>query len=207
MLLRTALFLTCLSVGVSAPVQVQYPFVNIAHAKHDQQLNKAQDFVQKVAEEGIGFLRNADLTQEQRVQSFETFLSKHFDMRSIGRFALGTYWRLASKAQRSEYLDLFEVNVLRLYSGRFSEYKDQHVEVRKARKEGKLDTVVTSYVVAPGQPDIKLDWRLRKRNGQYKIIDVIVAGVSMAMTQRADYSSVIQRGGGKVEVLLKHLRP
>ena len=75
-----------------------------------------------------------------------------------------------------------------------------------ARAEGKRDILVNSEVQAQNGQAIKVDWRLRDRKGSFKVIDVIVEGVSMSVTQRSDFSSVIQRGGGNIEVLLKHLR-
>ena len=74
------------------------------------------------------------------------------------------------------------------------------------RDDGKKDILVNSYIVPKGGSKVKVDWRVREKNGKMKIIDVIIEGVSMSLTQRSDFSSVIQRGGGKIEVLLEHLR-
>ena len=71
---------------------------------------------------------------------------------------------------------------------------------------GKNDVLVTSYIVPDAGSKVQVDWRVRNKNGSYQIIDVIIEGVSMTMTQRSDFSSVIQRGGGDFEVLLAHLR-
>jgi phospholipid transport system substrate-binding protein len=62
-------------------------------------------------------------------------------------------------------------------------------------------------IVSPeGKPPVKVDWRVRNKDGRYKIVDVLVEGVSMSLTQRSDFSSVIQAGGGDVQVLLNHLK-
>ena len=65
---------------------------------------------------------------------------------------------------------------------------------------------MNSSIIPNGGSKIKVDWRVREKNGQMKVIDVVIEGVSMALTQRSDFSSVIQRGGGKIDVLLEHLR-
>jgi phospholipid transport system substrate-binding protein len=167
----------------------------------------AQSFIQSMAQRGIDFLSDEKLTQEQRKQEFRQLLRSSYDMRTIGRFALGTYWKTASKQQQEEYQTLFEKKIVEVYSARFSEYKGQQLEVTVARAEGDTDTIVTSYVLpSKGGEKVQVDWRVRNKGGQYKVIDVIVAGVSMAMTQRSDFASVIQRGGGDVNVLLDHLR-
>jgi len=210
---RCALLLGCFCLGLSMPLTphgvANFHVITKSYASSalsDAQVTQAKDFVNHVAEEGIAFLSDQRFTHEQRVEEFKTLLSNNFDMRTIARFSLGRYWRGATDTQKAEYLDLFEQNILEVYSQRFTEYRNQVVDVRDARAEGKADVLVTSYITSEDSPDIKVDWRVRNKDGGYKIIDIMVEGVSMALTQRSDYSSVIQRGGGKVEVLLAHLR-
>lgn len=176
----------------------------IAVEAHD--LEKAQKFVNNVAAEGIGFLSDSTLTQDQRITEFKKLLQNSFDMKTIGIFTLGKYWRQATPEQKKEYLSLFEKMIIDVYASRFGEYSGEELVVTNARAEGKRDILVNSEVQAQNGQAIKVDWRLRDRKGSFKVIDVIVEGVSMSVTQRSDFSSVIQRGGGNIEVLLKHLR-
>lgn len=172
----------------------------------EKALENAKAFVSKVADKGIGFLSNNELSQAQRKAAFKKLLKQNFDMRTIARFALGRYWRSASKAQQTEYLSLFEKMVINVYADRFGEYKGEKLNVKDARPEGKRDILVHSSVKGESGPEVKVDWRLRQKDGRYKVIDIIVEGVSMSLTQRSDFASVIQRGGGNIEVLLEHLR-
>lgn len=165
----------------------------------------AQSFITKMAKQGIDFLANPDLTLEQRKAEFKTLLSNNFDMKTIGRFSLGTYWRSASDAQKKEYLDLFEKNVINVYSKRFSDYGGEEFKVTGASPNGASDAIVHSYIDSKGQK-IKIDWRVREKDGQMRVIDISVEGVSMATTQRSEFSSIIQRGGGDIQVLLDHLK-
>ena len=96
--------------------------------------------------------------------------------------------------------------VIDVYSQRFEDYNGQDIEIIGSRPEGKRDILVSSILKQDGGPDVRLDWRVRKKNGRHKVVDVIVEGVSMSLTQRSDFASVIQRGGGNVEALLQHLR-
>lgn len=166
----------------------------------------ASAFVQDMADKGIDFLDNDELTVEQKKNRFRVLLKDSFDMRTIGRFALGRYWRVATEKQRNEYLRLFKNMVIEVYAKRFSEYKGQGFEVTKARADGERDAIVTSFVIPKNEPKIQVDWRVRYKNGRYQIVDIIVEGVSMSVTQRSDFSSVIQRGGGNVQVLLDHMK-
>lgn len=127
-------------------------------------------------------------------------------MNTIGRFALGRYWRSASPAQQEEYLGLFESMIVEIYSRRFGDYNGEKFEILSARELGKTDVIVSSRIVPKNNVPIALDWRVRQKKGRFVIIDVMVEGVSMALTQRSDFASVIQRGGGNIDVLLNHLR-
>lgn len=166
----------------------------------------ARDMIDKMGEKAISFLSDDSLSQDQKEDRFRELLRAHFDMPTIGRFALGNNWKNANPEQQKEYQKLFEALVVEVYAARFNDYQGQKFEVSSFRDTGKQDVVVTSYIVPDTGSKVQVDWRVRNRNGQYKIVDVIIEGVSMTVTQRSDFSSVIQRGGGNIEVLLDHLR-
>lgn len=176
-------------------------FVRVADQKG------AENFVDSMAGRAIAFLGNDAMSQQQKRASFRKLLEDSFDMATIGRFALGTYWRSASESQRAEYQKQFKVMVVNVYSERFSEYTNQTFRTTGSRPDGDKDVIVSSLIESPeGKPPVKVDWRVRNKDGRYKIVDVLVEGVSMSLTQRSDFSSVIQAGGGNVQVLLDHLK-
>lgn len=191
-------------------------FLGVSEASHSRgssfvtvsksESQAAENFVDKMAGDAISFLGNVDLSEAQKQKKFRVLLTKSFDMSTIGRFALGRYWRTASAEQRKEYQSLFRDMIIEVYSRRFGEYDGQALEIRSSRKDSEKDVTVQSFIVAGSGQEIQVDWRVRYKNGQYKVIDVMVEGVSMALTQRSDFSSVIQRGGGKISVLIAHLR-
>jgi phospholipid transport system substrate-binding protein len=167
----------------------------------------AQNFINSMARRALDFLGNAQQTQGQKTESFRRLLEENYDMETIGRFTLGRYWKTATPQQRTEYQRLFKKRVVEMYSQRFSEYKGQKFETVSARPEGENDTIVTSKIIpADGAQEIMVDWRVRYKDGRYRVVDVIVEGVSMSVTQRSDFSSVIQQGGGDVQVLIDHLK-
>ncbi|MGB0720634.1 MAG: MlaC/ttg2D family ABC transporter substrate-binding protein [Bdellovibrionales bacterium] len=166
----------------------------------------AEAFVQKTADQGIGFLSDSNLSAAKKKQSFQKLLQNNFDMKTIGRFALGRYWNVASDAERAEYQKLFNAMIVEVYSRRFGDYTGESLEVRSSRQDSASDVTVTSFIVPKSGQDIQLDWSVRYKNGSYRVVDVKVEGVSMALTQRSEFASVIQRGGGQVAVLLDHLR-
>lgn len=183
------------------------PVISVTAAAGQNNVTEgAKNFIASMGDRGINFLGNQGMTQEAKSAEFRQLLNDSFDMNTIARFSLGTYWKTATPAQQQEYLKLFNNMIVKVYSKRFSDYKGQKFEVRSARTAEGKDSVVTSFIVPSDGPQVQVDWRVRNKGGSYKVVDIIVEGVSMSQTQRADFASVIQRGGGKVDALLQHLR-
>jgi len=128
------------------------------------------------------------------------------DAERISRFVLGRYWNTASDEERREFVKLFEEYVARAYATRLAEYAGEQFKVIGSRPDGD-GAVVSSQILRPaGSAPIKVDWRLSGRNGIYKISDVAVDGISMAVTQRSEFASVIQHNGGQLQGLITMLR-
>jgi phospholipid transport system substrate-binding protein len=144
--------------------------------------------------------------RERNVQRFQELLYLGFDVPYIARFVLGRYWNAATADQREEYERLFTRMILKIYADRFSLYAGETLKVVGSRQDSSVDAIVSSQIVRPSGPPINVDWRVRDRNGEYKIIDVVVEGISMGVVQRDEFSSVIQRGGGNIDALLTVLR-
>lgn len=190
----------------SLPKIAQTGDLVITVAATDGEVDAARSFIDGMAQRAINFLADQSMSQDQKSKQFQKLLADSFDLKTIGRFALGRYWRVASPAQQTEYLKLFEKMVVDVYSNRFKDYQGQDLVVDSAKPEGDKDVMVTSYIVPDSGSKVRVDWRVRDKDGRQKIVDIIVEGVSMAVTQRSEFSSVIQAGGGDVAVLLDHLR-
>jgi phospholipid transport system substrate-binding protein len=189
----------------------------IAHAVSDKAYasatdaneKEAQDFIAQLSNEGLAFLANDKLSLAQKKARFKKLLDNKFDIKTIGQFALGVHWRNVSDNEKAEYLDLFEKMVVNVYARRFNEYQGQKFEITGASKRGKRDYSVSSRILPPqGQkgPKVSVDWRLREKNGNLKVIDISVEGISMIMTQRDDFAAVMQKGKGDIAFLLAELR-
>lgn len=167
----------------------------------------AENFIESVAERGIGFLSDTKLSESGKRAAFRTLLRDAFDLKTIGRFALGPYWRTASNAQRMEYQRLFEEMVIGVYAARFGTYNGQQLKIDGSKAVGDTDTMVTTHIKPKdGGEAVQVDWRVRFDGGHYRVVDVVVEGVSMSVTQRSDFASVISNGGGDVAVLINHLK-
>jgi phospholipid transport system substrate-binding protein len=102
---------------------------------------------------------------------------------------------------------LFEALVVKTYGDRMTLYTGEGFRVVGTRPESEKDFVVNSQITHPdGSEPTVIDWRVRQRNGKLGVIDVIVEGVSLSVTQRQEYSAVIQRNDGQIEGLLTLMR-
>lgn len=142
----------------------------------------------------------------QRVARFRQLFSQDFDVPGIARFVLGRYWRLATPDQQQEFIRLFTDYIALAYSNRLAEYSGENLRVTGSRPAPDGSLVSSEIIRTNGQPPAKVDWLLTQHAGAYKISDVIVEGVSMAVTQRSEFASVIQRNGGQVQGLITVLR-
>jgi phospholipid transport system substrate-binding protein len=175
---------------------------------HDQAIaTQPGKFIQNLGEEAISVIANKSLTQDQRSDHFREMLRSSFDLPTIGRFVIGRSWNAATSDQQQEYMKLFEALVVKTYSDRFSLYTGEGFRVTGMRPETEKDVVVTSEITHPdGSEPTTVDWRVRNKNGKLGIIDVVVEGVSLSVTQRQEYASIIQRDGGKLDGLLTLMR-
>ena len=104
-------------------------------------------------------------------------------------------------------MHLFEALVVKTYSDRFALYTGEGFQVTGVRPESEKDYVVTSEITHPdGSQPTEVDWRVRKKESKLGIIDVVIEGVSLSVTQRQEYASIIQRDGGQINGLLALMR-
>lgn len=168
---------------------------------------EAETFIRDLARSGLDMLHAKDYTDGQRDVEFRRLVRMGFALEAIGQFVAGRHWRTMSDEQRAEFHELFAEWLLTSYGRRLGGYGGQSLEIFNSieLKNNAGDIVVRTRIVHPdGRPPFAADWRIRPFNGELKIIDVIVEGVSMAAAQRAEFDSVVRKVG--VEGLLANLR-
>lgn len=164
----------------------------------------ARGFVSTLGTEAIQVL-GPSVSPAQRLARFRELFRNDFDVPGIGQFVLGRYWRAATPQEQQEFLALFQEYIVRAYSTRLAEYGGEPFRVTGSRPNGG-ETVVSSEIIRANGSRIAVDWYLIDRGGAHKITDVYVGGVSMKVTQRDEFASVIQRNGGQVGALIAQLR-
>ena len=153
-------------------------------------------FIRSMGDRAIALLASRSISAEQRSAGFADLLTSGFDLDYIGRFVLGRYWKSASPAQRDAYLPLFRRYVIATYASRLQGYSGETFQIVSQRAAGTRDVIVRTRISKPGGGAmIDADWRVRNVDGTPQVIDVMVEGISMAITQRQEFSSVIRRKG------------
>lgn len=194
-IVATAFLMLVLAAWVASPARAGTPG------------EEAEAFIQELADSGVAVLENADYTASKRETEFRNLVRKGFALEAIGRFVVGRYWRKMDKDQQAEYQEMFAEWLLTTYADRLGGYGGQRIEVVKSVElNNKYNDVVvrTRILGGGGQPEMSADWRVRKFNGDHRIIDVIVEGVSMAAAQKSEFEAVIRKIG--VEGLVGNLR-
>jgi phospholipid transport system substrate-binding protein len=188
--------LTSLFVLMATPCWAAPPIVNPADPVA---------FMNQLWDRAVEVLNNKSDPNIRRAR-FRQLFHDDFDCPGIARFVLGRYWRSASEDEQKEFVQAFEDYVVLVYTARLSNFGGETFKVRGSRNDGDGAIVSTEIVPPGGTSPLHIDWRLVTDNGVYKINDVIVEGVSMMVTQRSEFASVVQRHGGQVRGLLTMMR-
>jgi phospholipid transport system substrate-binding protein len=166
---------------------------------------EASTFVQSLDDKAVAIAAGQSLDVAERDRRFHDMFVASFDVPAIGRFVLGRHWRTATDAQKAEFLTLFEGMIVKTYSTRFTTYRGERFTITGARADGDSAIVTSAFAQLTGPP-LNVGWRVLKTEGQLKIADVMVEGVSMSVTQQQEFGAVIQRGGGQIDSLLASMR-
>ncbi|MBO43615.1 MAG: hypothetical protein CMM28_07815 [Rhodospirillaceae bacterium] len=154
----------------------------------------AANFLRKVGDETIILLKDSGRAQKDKEAELRRILDKSIDMETIGRFALGKTWRELNETQKNRYLALFRDYLLYSYSKRLLTYAGETFSVVRSKPVRRDALVYTLIKQSSGQP-LNTHWRIRHKGDTYFVIDVIVEGISMAVTQRSEFRTVIRKRG------------
>lgn len=193
-LIGAALTLSFTAAGLIRPAQAQVD------------IGRAASFIQTTGQELVAAINDQTRDLAARRQQVAAVLRRAVDVEGVGRFILGRWWRTASPQEQQEYLTLFEETLIRNLSARFGEYQGVRFALGRTQQQTGDDVLVNTIIEQPRSAPFSLDWRVGEIGGQPRVVDVIAEGTSLRLTQRSEYSSVIQRNNGSVQALLDAMR-
>lgn len=172
----------------------------------DKSPDDAKAFIQNLAQQAITTVANRQLSDKERTENFRRLFVASFDLPQVSQFVLGRYWKTATPEQQQDFVKQFEELQVLNWTQRFKDYKGEGLAVTNATKDDKGYTVDSQLNHPPATP-MPVQWKVHQGdNGQLQVTDIVVEGVSMAITQRSDYNSMLQGNGGKIDALLNALR-
>jgi phospholipid transport system substrate-binding protein len=151
---------------------------------------------------------SGNFSKEEKIEKLKNIASETVDIKILGLYTLGSYRKSLNDDQKKEYAILFRKYFLKTFSSRLAEYTNPEIQVNSKEKLNKNYTMVSSILVSTEKrPEIKIIWRIYTKNPDNPLIrDLIIEGLSLARTQKEEFSSILQSNDGDINVLFENLR-
>jgi phospholipid transport system substrate-binding protein len=151
--------------------------------------------VEQTTSSVIAVLVNQKLSTEEKRKQVEDVVLQRVDFETLSKLVLARNWTRFTDPQRGEFMTLFKNHLSMTYGRNVESYKNEKVQITGSRQETGGDATVKTKIVRGGGNDILVDYRLRQRDGTWKIIDVVIEGVSLVSSFRSQFQDVVASGG------------
>mgnify|MGYP001197856149 FL=1 len=164
-------------------------------------------FVQELINDAISKLADKNLTQEEKKKFIKNLALDNVDVNALGLYTLGELRKSVDKNNLEKYQKAFEKYFLKTLTSRLTDYSSNKFEIISAEKKSSSYTMVKSKIVKSNdQPEIKIDWRVYTKNPEKPLIrDLIVEGLSLARTQKEEFSSILSSNNNDINILIAKL--
>jgi phospholipid transport system substrate-binding protein len=151
---------------------------------------------------------SSNIGKEQKIEQLKLIADETVDIKIIGLYALGPYRKELNDDQKNKYALLFKEYFLKTFSSRLAEYSNPEIEVTSKEKLNEKYTIVLSSLIATEtRPEVKINWRIYTKDPKNPLIrDLIIEGLSLARTQKEEFSSIIQSNDGDINALFESLK-
>ncbi len=171
--------------------------------------DKARTFLASLGERAIHVARNKTSPRKDRELQMRALLREGFDLKVLARVVLGKHWRQLDRDQRVEFVEVFEDAMVQQTLAIFGKYKGETFKITGVGADStnpKLIAISVDLIRSNGALLAKVNWRIRTDGQGFKVVDIVAEGVSMALTLRQEYATVIERSDGNVDGLIDELR-
>lgn len=168
---------------------------------------KAETFVQKTTQEGVQEIIDSNISQAEKDKRFEKLFNEALDLKFIGQFVLGRYWRTATPAQRNDFIEVYRQLNVKTWSKRFDEFKGKKFVFQGTSPSTSPNQVFvnSSVPMNQGKPASVL-WRVKQDGNTFKVVDIVIENVSLAITARNEYTAFIKKSPEGIDGLIKNLQ-
>ena len=163
-------------------------------------------FVQSTVNRASQIL-SKNISKEEKINQLKSIAKETVDIKGVGFYSLGSVRKNLNDSQKIEYSKLFEDYFLKSFSSRLAEYTNPEIEVNDKKVLNMNYTIVNSLLIATSErPEVKIDWRVYTKNPENPLIrDLIIEGLSLARTQKEEFSSILNSNDGDINALFKTL--
>jgi len=178
-------------------------FLNIATADN----SNPEKFIQEIVDEAKKILVKTNSAKYKSEKLTEIALAT-VDIKGVGLYTLGSYRKNLTEEQKKKYSNLFKEYFLKTFVSRLTDYSEPKIDVISADKKNEKYTIVSSILLATDKkPEVKIDWRVYTKDPNKPLIrDLIIEGLSLARTQKEEFSSIIESNDGDINALFRKLR-
>ena len=163
-----------------------------------------KDFIDELVNEAINTLKDKNLNDDQKKAFIETVAIENVDINALGLYTLGELRKSAEKEDLKDYQNSFRKYFLKSLTSRLTDYSSSKFEISGEDKKSSNYTIINSKVSPEdGSPEIKIDWRIYTKNPDKPLIrDLIVEGLSLARTQKEEFSSILNSNNNDIKILI-----
>ena len=163
-------------------------------------------FVQTTVDRASKIL-SENISKDNKIDQLKKVAKETVDIKGVGFYSLGPIRKNLNNEQKKKYIDLFESYFLKSFASRLSEYTDPEIQVTGKKILNKNYTIVNSLLIGTSErPEVKIDWRIYTKNPNKPLIrDLIIEGLSLARTQKEEFSSILNSNDGDINALFKTL--
>jgi len=166
-------------------------------------LKDEEEFVNKFADEAIIILNNNEISDNEKNDKFTNLVMSAIDLNLISQFVLSKTWKSATDDQKERYISAFKKYFINSYANKLDQYSGEKILVTGSEEAGKY-VIVDSNIIREGTNTLKINlkWRLLNINGDIKIIDLNIEGISLVIAQREEFQSFLTNNNSDLEALI-----
>ena len=182
-------------------------FLVFAFKAKASQLEVAEDLIRSVSSNAIEILSSEENNEDEKFEAFRILLDENVNTNLIAKFVIKKYWKDLTSKQQKEFTNLFKIYIIKSYSLKLNSYSGEIISITGSKKLNEKYILVNSKVSKEEQnTGIEVDWRVKIEDEKMKIVDLVIEGISLAVAQRAEFTSIMENNNGDIEVLLLKLQ-
>lgn len=166
----------------------------------------ASAFLKEYGGRALQQFADPNMSENEVKRRFAIMYEEGFANNSIAQFVLGRYWRKADATQRSTFENLYEQYLIQTYADDFRRFTGKFVIASSRNESLGVYVIATDVVFDPQSKPTQVEWRVGYADDHYRVYDIVVEGVSLAVTQRSEFSSVLRNTDGSFEQFFDILR-